>query len=125
MGRSEDGKRQMGTSNTNNTGIFHAVHKFGGATLCKRRNAIMAVEVAKFRTLDPSHQCKRCAAKLADMEQNGARKLVGTIDPTPTWASALPLYLAAIVDGSASAKAAAREELTRMARLADIVRAGA
>lgn len=106
------------TSNTNNTGIFHAVHKFGGQTLCKRRNAIMAVEIAKFRELDHDSQCKRCATKVAAMDTLKERTTF-MVDMTPTWAGVLPIYLAALVDGSPKAQADARSELTRMAHLAD------
>jgi hypothetical protein len=71
-------------------------------------------------------QCKRCAAKLAEMDARAAksdRKVVGYVDLTPSWTGVLPLYLAALSDGTPTAKAAAREELTRMARLADMATA--
>lgn len=42
-----------------------------------------------------------------------------TIDLTPTWAAALPMLLAALVYGSAEGQRIAREELQRMAELAD------
>ena len=41
------------------------------------------------------------------------------IDMTPTWAAVLPMYLACIEQGSAEGVKAAKEELTRMAKLAD------
>ena len=44
---------------------------------------------------------------------------IGTVDMSPSWVGVLPIYLAALADGSVSARAAAREELERMARLAD------
>jgi hypothetical protein len=44
----------------------------------------------------------------------------GTIDLTPTWVAVLPLYLAALADGSPTAQSAARSELLRMAQLADM-----
>lgn len=68
----EERGSQMPTSGNHNTGIFHAVIKFGMATLCKRRNAIMATEIAKFRELPAEYQCKRCAAKLATMDASKA-----------------------------------------------------
>lgn len=43
----------------------------------------------------------------------------GTIDMTPTWLGVLPLFLAAIENGTDAAKTAARQELTRMAKIAD------
>jgi len=43
-----------------------------------------------------------------------------TIDMTPTWEGLLPLYLAAYSNGSFNGMKAAEEELTRMAKLADI-----
>lgn len=42
-----------------------------------------------------------------------------TIDMTPSWAGVLPIYLMALHDGSLEAQRGAREELTRMAGLAD------
>ena len=42
------------------------------------------------------------------------------IDMTPTWEGLLPLYLAAYSTGSFKGMKAAEEELTRMAKLADI-----
>lgn len=56
----------MTTNNTNNTGIMHAVIKFGTRPLCGRRNAIMATEISAFR--HDSHPCIRCSAKLAEMD---------------------------------------------------------
>lgn len=61
-----------GTSNTNNTGVMHAVWAYGGKTLCGTRRAIMATVVEKFRA--DSHQCKRCARKLAEMDERAAQK---------------------------------------------------
>lgn len=43
----------------------------------------------------------------------------GTIDLTPTWRGILPALLAAMTDGTAEGRRIAREELTRMAALAD------
>lgn len=109
----------MAMHGSHNRGIWHAVIKFGQPTLCKRRNAIMACEIANFR--DGREQCKRCATKLSEMDARAAKKQkpIRTIDLTPTWAAVLPVYLAAMCDGTAEAQCAAREELTRMARLAD------
>jgi hypothetical protein len=42
-----------------------------------------------------------------------------TIDMTPTWASILPILLAAIQDGNSTGRGAAIEELYRMAQAAD------
>lgn len=42
-----------------------------------------------------------------------------TIDLTPTWAAVLPILLAAVEDGTAEGRKIAREELARMAGLAD------
>lgn len=107
------------TSGLNNTGVMHAVHKFGQRPLCGRRDALMATEIAAFR--QTGHQCKRCAARLAEMDARSSQKVaVTTIDITPTWVAVLPLYLAAITDGSPSAQDAARSELRRMAELADL-----
>lgn len=50
------------------------------------------------------------------MEKN----LVGYVDMTPDWAGLLPLYLTAYAEGSPVAQGAARKELERMARLADL-----
>lgn len=55
-----------------NSGIWHAVHKFGQPTLCKRRNAVMACQIAEFR--DGREQCKRCAAKVAEMDKRAVAK---------------------------------------------------
>jgi len=54
-----------------------------------------------------------------EAEEVQAALQVGTIDLTPSWSALLPLYLAAIKDGSDIAADAAQSELTRMARLAD------
>jgi hypothetical protein len=43
----------------------------------------------------------------------------GSVDITPTWEATLPLLLAVITDGTPEGQAVAREELTRMARIAD------
>lgn len=42
-----------------------------------------------------------------------------TINLAPTWRSALPIMIAAIEDGTAEGRRIAREELARMATLAD------
>lgn len=44
---------------------------------------------------------------------------VRTIDCTPTWAAILPALLAAVTDGTAEGQRIAREELARMATIAD------
>ena len=43
-----------------------------------------------------------------------------TIDCTPTWAAILPILLLALEQGTEAGKSAAREELTRMAAIADL-----
>jgi hypothetical protein len=43
-----------------------------------------------------------------------------TIDMTPTWEAVLPIYLDAIQYGNGKGYEAAVEELTRMAKLADL-----
>jgi len=48
------------------------------------------------------------------------KTLIGTIDLTPSWVGILPLLLAALQDGSDTAKTAAQAELRRMAQLADL-----
>lgn len=42
-----------------------------------------------------------------------------TIDMTPTWEGMLPVYIAVIENGSFEGQRIAREELKRMAKLAD------
>lgn len=48
------------------------------------------------------------------------KKLVGTIDLTPTWEAILPMFLTALDIGTAEGQAIARAELKRMAQLADL-----
>ena len=43
-----------------------------------------------------------------------------TIDITPTWSGILPVLLLLLESGSAKGRADARDELARMAKLADI-----
>ena len=43
-----------------------------------------------------------------------------TIDATPTWQAILPIYLMVYEKGENKGRAAALEELQRMARLADL-----
>ena len=43
-----------------------------------------------------------------------------TIDITPTWEAVLPLLLAAFEDGTPEGRRMAREELRRMASIADL-----
>lgn len=47
------------------------------------------------------------------------RKPAGVIDLTPTWSALLPVMIAAIENGTASGRAIAIDELTRMAQIAD------
>lgn len=110
------------THGMNNQGIMHAVFAYGQKPLCGSRRALMATVIEKFR--DDQKPCKRCASKLAEMDARAAKKAeaetkVFMIDMTPTWVGILPLYLAALVDGTPTAQSAAREELRRMAELAD------
>lgn len=44
---------------------------------------------------------------------------VRTIDLTPTWTAVLPIFIAALQDGTPEGQKAAKEELARMAALAD------
>jgi hypothetical protein len=53
------------------------------------------------------------------VRQPEARKVAGIIDCTPTWAGILPMLLAGL-EGSPTGRRMALEELTRMARLADL-----
>jgi hypothetical protein len=46
---------------------------------------------------------------------------VKTIDMTPTWSGIVPILLAALENGTDTGKRMAREEITRMARVADEV----
>lgn len=50
------------------------------------------------------------------------RKVVGTIDLTPTWSGVLPIYLAVLQNpnAQASSRNGAMAELERMAELADM-----
>lgn len=48
------------------------------------------------------------------------KTLIGTIDCTPSWSALLPVMLLAYTDGTPKGHAAARSELERMARLADL-----
>lgn len=109
------------THGMNNQGIMHAVFAYGEKPLCGSRRALMATVIEKFR--DDQKPCKRCASKLAEMDARAAKKAEAKtkvfIDATPTWVGILPLYLAALVDGTPTAQSAVREELRRMAELAD------
>lgn len=46
-------------------------------------------------------------------------KVVGMIDLTPTWVAVMPVFIMALESGTATGRAAAREELMRVAALAD------
>lgn len=48
------------------------------------------------------------------------KSYVKTIDCTPTWIAILPMLLAGYEDGSATSRQIAKEELERMAKLADL-----
>ena len=48
-----------------------------------------------------------------------AKKLIGTIDLTPTWRSLVQTYVAFIRDGTTKEQDMAYQELCRMAEIAD------
>ena len=52
-------------------------------------------------------------------EENDGRKVVGTIDLTPTWRSLIPVLIAALEDGTPEGKRMARENLFDLADAAD------
>ena len=58
-------------------------------------------------------------------DDTATRKLVGTIDATPTWQGILPVLLLLLEDGSDTAKATAKEQLATMAKAADRYNEGA
>jgi hypothetical protein len=53
---------------------------------------------------------------------NDEKKLIGVIDLTPTWEAMIPLYVEILTNASVGSKARvmAIEELTRLAKIADI-----
>lgn len=51
--------------------------------------------------------------------QAGKIKVVGTINLQPTWEAMTRLYIALLEDGDAGGRETARNELLRMARIAD------
>lgn len=53
---------------------------------------------------------------------NDEKKLIGTIDLTPTWEAMIPLYVEILSNASAGSKARAMavDELIRVAKIADI-----
>ena len=53
------------------------------------------------------------------MSNEKIAKLVKTIDCTPTWAALVPVLIVGLLDGSPTAQQIAREELQRMASIAD------
>lgn len=57
--------------------------------------------------------------KLVERKPVTYKTLIGTIDCTPSWVSILPMILVLLENGNAEGQLAAREELGRMARLAD------
>lgn len=107
----------MTTSNVYNSGIMHWAPTRGGRPACNSRRAIMSTTGDLFE--QEPRKCLKCEAKWNSAQSRSAAKQVGVIDMTPTWVGALPVYIAALQDGSPTAQAAAREELYRMARLAD------
>lgn len=44
---------------------------------------------------------------------------IGTIDLTPTWRAILPVLIEGLIHGTEAGRSIAREELTRMADIAD------
>lgn len=111
----------MSTSNVYNTGIMHWAPTRGGRSACGHRRAIMATTGDRFA--DEPYKCKRCEAKWNDAKARDSIKLVakqvGMIDMTPTWEGVIPLFIAALQEGTPVAQAAARDELIRLARIAD------
>ena len=59
----------MTTSNTYNQGIFHLVFQYGQRPLCGQRRAIMAQTIKKAMEQPNLDVCKKCAAKLIEMER--------------------------------------------------------
>jgi hypothetical protein len=51
------------------------------------------------------------------------KRLVGTIDLTPTWAAVLPILIAALEDGTDEGRKLAKLELASMAKAADLYNA--
>lgn len=47
------------------------------------------------------------------------KRFVGTIDLTPSWRSLIPMFIAAMQDGTPTGRAMARDELYRLADFAD------
>lgn len=54
------------------------------------------------------------------MSNEKIEKLVRTIDCTPTWRSLVPALIAGLIDGSPTSQKIAREEIERMALIADL-----
>lgn len=51
------------------------------------------------------------------------KRLVGTINLTPTWAGVLPILIAALEDGTDEGRKLAKLELASMAKAADLYNA--
>ncbi len=85
------------------TGKLHIVR-----AVTKPRRGFLVIETKRHAPPVPIEEIKL-----------GEKKLVGTIDCTPTWAETLKRCLAILEDGSWGARAIAEDELGRMARLAD------
>lgn len=107
----------MSTSNVYNTGIMHWAPTRGGRAACGHRRAIMATTGDLFES--ELYKCKRCEAKWLDAKTRSDAKQVGMIDLSPTWVAVVPIYIAALQKGTPAAQSAARDELMRMARIAD------
>jgi len=110
----------VSTSNVYNTEIMHWAPTRGGRPACGTRRAIMSTTGDRFE--NEPRKCVKCEAKWNSakaLSESAEKKYIGTIDMTPTWVGVLPIYIAALQDGSPTAQASAREELYRMARLAD------
>lgn len=79
----------------------------------------------QIKNIDPS-ECDCIGPTEENVEyKEKAGELYGrrVIACTPTWEAVLPIFVAAIENGSAKSRKAALEELTRMARLADSAKA--
>lgn len=69
-----------------------------------------------------------CDADFGGMIWNGKKWIsdesdkvqVGTVDLTPTWSGILPALLAVLEDGNAEGKKIAKDELKKMAKVADM-----
>lgn len=54
-----------------------------------------------------------------EKQLDDVKRFAGTIDLTPSWSGILPTLLAAVTDGTPEGQSIARQELARMAEIAD------